>query len=88
MRSMVRPSTRSRIRVTASSIVRSFVGGIPSMRTAPSPRPMPRSMRPPETSSSVASTLAVTLGSRVVGLVTQAPRRMCVVFVAISVRMG
>ena len=74
--------------VTACSSVFIVVGGLPSERTELSPRPMPRSMRPPEISSSVASALAVTLGSRVAGFVTQVPRRMCVVLRAISVRSG
>jgi hypothetical protein len=45
-------------------------------------------MRPPETSSSVASTDAVTVMSRVAGFVTHVPRRMCSVLVAISVSSG
>ena len=74
--------------VTACSSVFIVVGVLPSTRTALSPRPMPRSMRPPEISSSVARALAVTLGSRVAGFVTHVPRRMCVVLMAISVRRG
>ena len=74
--------------VAACSRVFMVVGDWPSERTEESPRPIPRSMRPPEISSSVASALAVTLGSRVAGFVTQVPRRMCVVFRAISVSSG
>ena len=64
------------------------VGGLPSTRRAESPRPMPRSIRPPDSSSSVASADAVTDGSRVPGLVTQVPRRSRVVASAISVSRG
>ena len=40
-----------------------------------SPRPIPRSIRPPEISCNVAIALAVTVMSRVAGFVTQGPRR-------------
>ena len=49
---------------------------------------MPRSMRPPDSSLSTASADAVTVGSRVAGLVTQVPRRRVVVAWAISVSSG
>ena len=52
----------------ASSSVAIVVGGLPSTRRAESPRPIPRSIRPPLSSSSVASDEAVTLGSRVAGV--------------------
>ena len=73
---------------TASS--RSFidVGGLPSTRRAESPRPMPRSIRPPDSSLSVASREAVTDGSRVAGFVTHVPRRSRVVAWAMSVSSG
>ena len=69
----------------ASSRVAIVVGGLPSTRRAESPRPMPRSIRPPETSSRTASADAVTDGSRVAGFVTHVPRRSRVVAWAISV---
>ncbi len=69
----------------ASSSVAIVVGGLPSTRRAESPRPMPRSIRPPETSLRTASADAVTDGSRVAGLVTQVPRRSRVVAWAIRV---
>ena len=59
----------------ASSRVAIVVGGLPSTRRAESPRPIPRSIRPPETSLRTASADAVTDGSRVAGLVTQVPSR-------------
>ena len=73
---------------TASPSCASVVGFFPSTRRALSPRPIPRSIRPPEMTLRVASALAVTLGSRVAGLVTQVPRRMRVVLSAISVSSG
>ena len=39
----------------ASSVWASVIGGLPSTRRAESPRPMPRSIRPSDISSSVAS---------------------------------
>jgi len=44
------------------------VGFLPMTRRELSPRPMPMSMRPPEIRFSVASKLAVTVGSRTTGL--------------------
>ena len=64
------------------------VGGLPSTRRAESPRPMPRSIRPPDSSFSSASSDAVTDGSRVAGFVTHVPRRILVVACAIKVRRG
>ena len=64
------------------------VGGLPSTRRAESPRPMPRSIRPPESSSSVASDDAVTDGSRVAGFVTHVPEPEAGVASAISVSRG
>ena len=49
---------------------------------------MPSSIRPPEIRFRVANKLAVTVKSRVAGLVTQVPRRMRLVFAAISVSSG
>ena len=72
----------------ASSVLAIVIGGLPRTRRAESPRPMPRSIRPPEISSSVASTDAVTVGSRVPGFVTQVPSRIRSVTPAISVRSG
>ena len=74
--------------LTALSRTRVLTGPLPRTRWALSPRPIPRSMRPPLISSSVASTLAVTVMSRVAGLVTQVPRRMRSVLTAISVSSG
>ncbi len=72
----------------ASSVFAIVIGGLPSTRRAESPRPMPRSIRPPLISSSVASSDAVTVGSRVPGLVTQVPSRIRSVAPAISVSSG
>ena len=72
--------------VIASSSVAIVVGGLPRTRRAESPRPIPRSIRPPLTSSSAASADAVTDGSRVAGFVTQVPRRSRSLAWAISVR--
>ena len=47
---------------------------------------MPSTIRPPLTSWSVAYALAVTVGSRMPGLVTQCPRRIRDVAIAASVR--
>ncbi len=69
----------------ASSSVAMVVGGLPSIRRAESPRPMPRSIRPLLTSSRTASADAVTEGSRVAGLVTQVPSRSLVVACAMRV---
>ena len=43
-------------------------------------------MRPPDSSWSTARTLAVTVGSRVAGLVTHVPSRIRLLFCAMSVR--
>ena len=72
----------------ASSSVAIVVGGLPRTRRAESPRPMPRSMRPPLISSRTASAEAVTLGSRVAGFVTHVPRRIDIVASAMSVSRG
>ena len=72
----------------ASSRLAIVVGGLPRTRRAESPRPMPRSIRPPDTSLRTASREAVTEGSRVAGLVTHVPKRIRSVFVAISVSSG
>ena len=69
----------------ASSRVAIVVGGLPSTRRAESPRPMPRSIRPPDTSSRTARADAVTDGSRVAGFVTHVPSRSRVVAWAIRV---
>jgi hypothetical protein len=63
-------------------------GSKPIVRRAESPRPMPTTMRPFDTSCSVALALAVTVGSRVPGFVTQSPRRMLSVASAAAVRNG
>ena len=70
-----RPATSSRMTTMASSSVVIVVGGLPSTRRAESPRPIPRSMRPPDSSSRSARLDAVTDGSRVAGFVTQVPSR-------------
>src|SRR6202165_5869626 len=49
---------------------------------------MPITIRPPEISFRVASALAVTVGSRVPGLVTQGPILMVRGVAAISVKLG
>jgi len=49
---------------------------------------MPITIRPPEISFNVASALAVTVTSRVAGLVTHGPIRIRFVFRAISVKTG
>ena len=72
----------------ASSVPAIVIGGLPRTRRAESPRPMPRSIRPPDISSSVARTDAVTVGSRVPGFVTHVPRRIRSVAPAISVSRG
>jgi len=84
----VRPSTRARIIVIASSVFASVIGGLPRTRRAESPRPIPRSIRPPLISLSVAMSEAVTLGSRVPGFVTQVPSRSRDVCSAIRVSSG
>ena len=86
--SIGRPSTSARITCTASSSWPMVVGDLPSTRRAESPRPMPRSMRPPLSSSRTARADAVTVGSRVAGFVTQVPSRIAVVAWAISVSSG
>ena len=49
---------------------------------------MPITIRPPEIAFRVASALAVTVGSRVPGLVTQGPILMVRVLAAINVKIG
>ncbi len=73
---------------TASSSVARVVGGLPRTRRAESPRPIPRSIRPPLISSRVASAEAVTDGSRVAGFVTQVPSRIRLVASAIRASRG
>jgi hypothetical protein len=85
---MVSPATSARMTRMASSVWASVMGGLPSTRRAESPRPMPRSIRPPLISSRVASALAVTLGSRVPGFVTHVPSRIRSVTPAMSVSRG
>ncbi len=72
----------------ASSVCAIVIGGLPRTRRAESPRPMPRSIRPPLISSSAAREDAVTDGSRVPGLVTHVPSRIRSVTPAISVSRG
>ena len=57
----------------ASSVWASVVGFLPSTRRAESPRPIPQIVRLPNMSLSVANSEAVTVGSRVAGLVTNGP---------------
>jgi hypothetical protein len=64
------------------------VGFLPITLRAESPRPMPRSIRPPVTSFRVARALAVTVMSRVAGLVTHVPRRISCVAAPIRVSSG
>ncbi len=82
------PEVRSRNSATAASSCDQLTGFLPITRRELSPRPMPSSIRPPEIRLSVANKLAVTVKSRVAGLVTQVPSRMRFVFVAISVSSG
>ena len=63
----------SRITCTDSRSVASVVGLPFVTRTAESPRPMPHTVRLPYISLSVANMLAVTVQSRVAGLVTIGP---------------
>ena len=76
--------------MTCTACSRSFidVGGLPRTRRAESPRPMPRSIRPPDSSLRTARVDAVTDGSRVAGLVTQVPSRSVVVASAMRVSSG
>ena len=57
----------------ASSVWASVVGLRPARARAESPRPMPQIVRLPKPSLSVANSEAVTVGSRVAGLVTNGP---------------
>ena len=78
----------ARIAVTERSNSATFTGCSPIVRRAESPRPMPMIIRPPEMSCSVAKPLAVTVGSRVPGLVTFRPRCSVEVACAASVSSG
>ena len=68
-----RPSARSLITCIASGSVARVTGGWPITRRAESPRPMPQTVRLPNISFSVANRDAVTVQSRVPGLVTIGP---------------
>jgi hypothetical protein len=70
---IVPPSASVLIVAIASSSWASVVGLRPSTRCAESPRPIPQMVRLPNMSLSVANTEAVTVGSRVAGLVTRGP---------------
>jgi hypothetical protein len=83
-----RPFMRSFIIVRALSNSAIFTGCCPITRRAESPRPMPITIRPSEMSCSVAYALAVTVGSRVPGFVTQWPSFSRSVCTASSVRSG
>ncbi len=74
-----RPSASSLITPMASPKVASDAGVPPVTRTAESPRPMPHTVRGPNMSLSVANSDAVTVQSRVSGLVTIGPTLMRVV---------
>ena len=50
-------------------------GRLPIARTALSPRPTPMSKRPSDCTAKAANRLAATDHSRVIGLVTQGPKR-------------
>ena len=82
------PRISARITATWRSNSATFTGRSPIVRRAESPRPMPMIIRPPEMSWSVANALAVTVGSRVPGLVTFRPRCSVVVACAAMVRSG
>ena len=60
------------------------VGFLSITRRELSPRPMPNTIRPPDTRFRVANALAVTSIVRTRGLVTQVPSRIRSVFCAIS----
>ncbi len=68
-----RPSASSRITCTAPSSRARVVGLRPCTRTAESPRPIPQTVRLPCISLSVACSDAITVQSRVAGLVTIGP---------------
>ena len=76
------------MRRQASSISSTDTGFLPMTRRALSPRPIPTTILPCEISFSVAMALAVTVTSRVAGLVTHGPIRMRSVPVAISAKIG
>ena len=71
-----RPLASSRMTWVASRSVSIDVGLPLVTRTAESPRPMPHTVRLPYISLSVANMLAVTVQSRVAGLVTIGPTTM------------
>ena len=71
--SIERPSASSLITWIACSVCASVVGFLPSTRRDESPRPIPQIVRLPNVSLSVANSDAVTVGSRVAGLVTNGP---------------
>ena len=77
-----------RITETACSKCSIVAGFFPMTRRDESPRPMARSIRPPEMTFSVARRLAVTVGSRTIGLVTSVPSRIFRVSPAIRVSSG
>ena len=67
------PAIHARRRGTVSASSAVGTGFSPSVRTALSPRPIPRTTRPGCRSASVACALAVTDGWRVSGFVTPLP---------------
>ena len=73
---------------TVCSRFSKVVGRFPMTRRELSPRPIPQSILPPEIRFSVASKLAVTVGSRTTGFVTHVPKRIRRVLAAISVSSG
>ncbi len=84
--SAVRPFASSRISSVAASNSRTLTGSSPIVRRAESPRPIITTTRPGAMELSVAWKLAVTVGSRVPGLVTQKPRPMRSVCAAAAAR--
>ena len=86
--STLRPFMSSRIIAEARSNSTIVTGSYPIVRRAESPRPMPTTMRPFDTSCSVAVALAVTVGSRVPGFVTHSPSLIRSVASAAAVRNG
>ncbi len=74
--STLRPLASSRITWIASRNVANVVGLPLVTRTAESPRPIPMTVRLPNISFKVAKVLAVTVQSRVAGLVTIGPTTM------------
>jgi hypothetical protein len=79
-----RPFIRSLIIRQRASNSATLTGFSPTTRRDESPRPIPIAMRPFEISCMVAYQLAVTVGSRMPGLVTKCPSLIVSVLIAAS----